>query len=197
MIAFLHTSSIHIDRFDKLVEEVRADIPTCHYVNEKLLEDALAYGKANPDEFGELIEEIRSLEPSLIICTCSSLGELSEKYSDVHRIDLPIVEYLVQTYDKVCMAYASQSTREISAKLIQEVADRVGTKVELQICDCSKAWTYMEEGEMEQYQKTIAEVIEKENRQLLPVFLCQASMDGVEDYLESPIKLYTSPKFGV
>ena len=38
MIAFLHTSPIHIETFEKLVRKLDKNVEIKHFVNEKLLE---------------------------------------------------------------------------------------------------------------------------------------------------------------
>lgn len=75
MIAFLHTSSIHIEKFDNLVRSVNKEIEVKHFVNADLLSSALENGITDSETFSREIAEIKLLQPELIICTCSTYGE--------------------------------------------------------------------------------------------------------------------------
>ena len=44
MISFLHTSSTHIERFERLVKQHTPTLKTSHFVNETLLTTALTTG---------------------------------------------------------------------------------------------------------------------------------------------------------
>ena len=69
MIAFLHTSPIHIETFEKLVRKFDENMEINHFVNEKLLETALINGKTDVVSFKKEIELIKKENPSLLICT--------------------------------------------------------------------------------------------------------------------------------
>ncbi len=95
MIAFLHTSKIHVERFENLVRRFDKNSIMQHFVNEELLENALKNGKTDSFSFVNAVEKIRKYNPDLIICTCSTYGELSDA-NNIERIDKPIAQHIVK-----------------------------------------------------------------------------------------------------
>jgi hypothetical protein len=198
MIAFLHTSPIHIDTFEKLVRKFDKNIEIKHFVNEKLLESALINGETDVVSFKKEIELIKKENPSLLICTCSTYGEECDNDSSIYRIDAPIVEYIVSNYNKIGLAYTANSTKMVSENLIHKVSMQLNKQIEILNCDCSEFWTKFETKDIEGYEKGIAEKIEQIKSEVDVVFLAQASMEGVRNYLSDLKKeVLSSPEFGV
>lgn len=135
MIAFLHTSKIHIERFEKLVRKFDKDVITKHFVNEKLLEKALLNGKTDDYSFKNEIEKIKNDNPAIIICTCSTYGKVSDD-NNIERIDKPIVQYLVKNYTRIGLVYTANSTKKVSENLIYELAAKQNRDIEIVNCDC-------------------------------------------------------------
>lgn len=198
MIAFLHTLSANVDKFDNIVKKYAPDAEIKHVVKEALLHDALANGVADYKSFNEEVEKIKSLEPEMIICTCSSYGEASDRRDDVMRIDRPIVEYILSKYSKIGLAYAASSTRDISADLLRNTAKAMGKKLKVVDIDASDAWPFYLESKFEDYVKRIAEHITEYTDQVEVVFLAQASMETAKEYVkDSSIEILSSPDYGV
>ena len=198
MIAFIHTSEIHIERFEKLVRKYDKDVRVEHFVNEKLLDTAMLNGVADSESFRRQIEIIKKKKPSLIICTCSTYGEECDNDSSIYRIDAPIVEYIVSNYNKIGLAYTANSTKMVSENLIHKVSMQLNKQIEILNCDCSEFWTKFETKDIEGYEKGIAEKIEQIKSEVDVVFLAQASMEGVRNYLSDLKKeVLSSPEFGV
>ncbi|WP_369048475.1 hypothetical protein [Tenacibaculum sp. UWU-22] len=198
MIAFLHTSEIHIQRFEKLVRKYDKNVTVKHFVNEKLLETALLSGKADSELFKNEIENIKKKNPSLLICTCSTYGEECDNHTTVYRIDKPVIEYMVQNYTKIGLAFTAHSTKKVSENLILKVASELNKQIEILNCDCSEFWTYFENKDIEKYEKGIAKSIEQIASKVEVVFLAQASMEGAKTYLTDLKKeVLSSPEFGI
>ena len=198
MIAFLHTSEIHIDRFEKLVRKYDRTIPVKHFVNEKLLETALSKGKTDVKSFRNEIELIKKEKPSLIICTCSTYGEECDNDSIIYRIDKPIVEYIVQNFKRIGLVYTAESTKKVSKNLLLKVSSELNKQIEISNCDCSQYWPYFERKDIEGYEKGIAKKIELLESKVDVIFLAQASMVGAKKYLKQIKKeVLSSPDFGI
>jgi hypothetical protein len=159
MIAFLHTSKVHIDRFEALVRQFNPDIETKHFVNKTLLDNALANGTTDSNRFRQEIEAIQKEQPALLICTCSTYGSESDKYEGVYRIDHPIVVHLVNNYSKIGLVYTANSTKTVSEDLILKTAHKQEKTITLVHCDCSEFWLHFENGDLETYRKKIAQRI--------------------------------------
>lgn len=198
MIAFLHTLSSNVEKFEALAKKYNADCEVKHFVNEKILVDALATGVVDYEAFNAEVEEIKREHPDKIICTCSTFGEASDRRGDVWRIDRPMAALVVSRYTKIGLAYAATSTRGASADLLLAVAREQGREVELVDIDCSRAWPSFEAKDMDGYASKIADEIRQHKDGVEVVFLAQASMEGAKAYLEDfPVEVLASPEYGV
>ena len=198
MIAFLHTNKAHIETFETLVRQHNPEIKTEHYVNKEILNNALLSGKTDTHQFTKEIEAIRKEKPSLIICTCSTYGSESDKFTDVYRIDKPIIEYMVTNYSKIGLVYTANSTKTVSEDLMLEIAAKQNKLIEVVYCDCSEYWSFFEAGDFESYEKGIAENIKQMASQVDVFFLAQASMAGAKKNLKSfEREVFTSPEYGI
>jgi len=199
MIAFLHTSAVHIQGFEKLVRKYNDTVEIKHFVEEDLLKTALETGALAKDKFVRIVQNIQATQrPNLLVCTCSTYGQLCEELEQIHRIDQPIANHIVANYAKIGIAYTVISTKEISQQLIQETAISQGKGIQLTLMDCSHCWPYFEGGNMDKYEKSIAQHLRKISRDVAVIFLAQASMEGAKKYLTAikPI-VVSSPEFGV
>jgi hypothetical protein len=198
MIVFLHTSPIHINKFERLVRKYDKSIPIKHFVNEAILSYAITNGKTDSENFFKEIESIRKESPDLIICTCSTYGEESDNTKFVKRIDKPIAEYLITNYNKIGLAFTAISTKEISKNMMLNMIQEREKQVEIVDCDCTSVWKYYQANDFDNYAKSIAETLLTYQGKVDAVFLAQASMEGAKDYLNNfSKKIYTSPEFGV
>lgn len=196
-IAFLHTSKVNVQRFEKLIQSIDKGITAEHYVNETLLHDALS-GNANEELFNAEIREIQKTNPALIICTCSSYGHFCKLEENVYGIDKPVAKHLVENFEKILVVFAAESTKAITLDLLKQLAVDANTSVELILCDCTSSWKYFENGEYKLYQKDIASKILPFKNQVDVIFLAQASMDGAQQYLaKGKPAVYTSPEIGL
>lgn len=205
MIAFFHTLSKNIERFDAIIQKIDPKIEVQHFVNEKILSTVMNEGKISSavrQIFQTGIKKIQQLQPDLIICTCSTFGEecknISSEGIEVMRIDQPIVEYMVGKYSKILMAYTAQSTINISRDLLLEVSAKLNKEIEIFECDCSKSWYYFLEGKQDQYEKTIAQKIQLCHKKAEVIYLAQASMEGAKKQLTNISKeILSSSEYGV
>ncbi len=198
MIAFLHTSKIHINRFENLVRKFDKKINVKHYVNNDLLVYALKNNSLHKDGFEKELLTIKSDAPQLIICTCSTYGEECDKRNDVERIDLPIANFLVKNYKKIGIAFTVNTTKKISEEMLINEAKLINKTIEIVSIDCSSSWKYFENDEFDNYELTIANKINTLASQVDVIFLAQASMEDAKKHLINLNKeVFSSPEFGV
>ena len=197
-IAFLHTSKSHINLFSEIVKKVNPAIKMTHYVNEELLEFSKKTGEANQQGFRDEVDKIRGIENGFIICTCSTYGAFCEDKKNIFRIDQPIAEYIISNFSNIGIAYTLDSTKEISKKLLEEIADETSNSIHITEIDCSDFWRWFEQGDIEKYEVGIANRIKQKSANFEVVFLAQASMEGAKKYfLDEKYKVVSSPEFGV
>lgn len=196
-ITFLHTSNLHINQFDKIVKEIDKYIEIEHFVNEEILETVLKTGNIDRSGFNIEIGRIKSRKFGIIICTCSTYGELCDD-KDVFRIDKPIAENIVSEYSKIGIAYTASSTKKKSKNLLTKIAEKQGKQIKIKEINCEACWQWFENGDFEKYSKEIASQIKKKDDGCDVIFLAQASMEGAKKHLENErYKVVSSPKFGV
>ncbi len=198
MLAFFHTLASNVDKFEDLARKYAPEEEIRHFVNEEILSFALRHGTRDDSTFDAEIEKIRTLQPQKIICTCSTYGEASDRHPDVWRIDRPVVEYIVKNYTQIGLAYAAESTYDMSLGLISAAAKVQHRMLSVKGIDCTEAWSFFEKNDMEAYSKLIAQKIQAYAQEVEVVFLAQASMEGAKAYLSDfEREVYASPEFGV
>lgn len=198
MIAFLHTSEIHIAKFENLVRRFNKEVEIKHFVNADILSYALENGETDTISFENEVAKIKELSPALIICTCSTYGASCDKNDSIERIDQPIAEYLVASYNKIGLAFTATSTQVVSRDLLLRIAKKQNKSVEIIDCDCSASWKHYEANDFDNYEKTIAEKIKEFENSVEVVFLAQASMEGAMKHLVPFSKeIHSSPAFGI
>lgn len=198
MIAFLHTSEIHITKFENLVRIFNKDVEIKHFVNTDILSYALENGKTDDKTFEIEVALIKEFNPELIICTCSTYGASCDKNNYIERIDKPIAEYLIANYTNIGLAFTATSTQVVSRDLLLSIAKEYNKSVKIIDCDCSEAWKYYETNDFATYEKTIAENLKKFEDRVEVLYLAQASMEGAMKYLLDFTKeIHSSPAFGI
>ena len=198
-MVFLHTSPVHISRFNAILNALHYKHEVRHYVNEALLNTVLETGCLDKVGFKKQLDTIRKETHEVVLCTCSTYGTLTEGFDDVERIDYPLANYVVSHYQFVGVAYTVKSTLMVTMELLHAVADKNGKKVSCSMIDCTSAWPHFESGDLEAYDNEISNIISKESLNVDVVYLAQASMDGVERTLSDQLgkEVLSTPLFCV
>ena len=206
MLAFLHTSPVHVETFQRLVSEVDAAIPIRHEVRKQLLARVRAAGAMTEAVRTEVADAIRMLAgdgAKLIVCTCSTIGAIAEaapvsKGVLVMRIDRPMAEQAVASGRRIIVLAALQSTLEPTINLLRQIASDTQREVEAREVLCTSAWPFFEREDHATYVAEIAKTIEAVALPSDLVLLAQASMApaaGLVHHLNIPI--LSSPRLGV
>lgn len=197
-MVFIHTGEVHKANFESLVRKYDQEIGIHHVVNEQMLSDALKTGKPSNEAFKKAVQQAQQSNPDVIICTCSTFGDLSDQSGVVERIDRPVVEYMVNRYSKIGLAYTAKSTWNSSSRLVESEAHKLNKTVELVPIDCSEFWDCFLNGDTEAYAQGIADLVTEKAESLQVVFLAQASMSAAQERIHSPLfEVLTSPEIGV
>jgi hypothetical protein len=202
-ITFLHTAEVHIETFSTLVEQ-QLNITSQHIVKSELLEEAINNGvsTALENNIEQLCLEIAK-ESQLVVCTCSTLGQIAEKVmlengSYVIRIDRAMADLAVTTGNRILVLAALQSTLEPTTYLMSSSQQNQQTENVITYCLVDNCWDYFLQGEQNTYLQSIADVIEQKQSDYDCIVLAQASMAGAIElikYKRAPI--LSSPEIGV
>ncbi len=204
-IAFLHTANVHIETFQKLVEDANPSIRVRHDVDESLLSEALIEGITESlcMKIDRAMATAAQTGARVVVCTCSTIGGVAENSPQQGlaisvRIDRAMADTAVRTSEKILILAAVKSTLEPTQELLLSSSKRAGKTptINLQLID--GAWSYFEQGDMEAYYDCIESHINLNHSGFDNVILAQASMAPVAGrFLGNGIRVLASPEIGV
>jgi hypothetical protein len=205
-VAFLHTSPVHVDTFERLVKAADPTVQVEHIVAEDLLADAQRVGADDP----VLVERIRaamagaaSNGAAIVVCTCSTIGGAAERAptgtgAAAARIDRAMADRAVALGPRVLIVAALESTLAPTAKLIQESAAAMHARVELEHLLVGGAWQYFQRGNRDAYIGAVVAAVRAVPRGANVIVLAQASMaPAVEVLKDLGVEVLSSPALGV
>jgi hypothetical protein len=205
-VAFLHTSPVHVETFDRLVKAADATIQVEHVVAEELLSDARRVGVDDPPLIrrihGAMTDAARN-GAAVVVCTCSTIGGVAECTPTlpgltVARIDRAMADRAVRLGSRILIVAALQSTLEPTAQLIRESASALQAEVALQTLWVEGAWPAFERGDRAAYISAVVAAVRRAPRRFDAVVLAQASMAAAAAELRDlGTEVLSSPQLGV
>ncbi|MEA2155336.1 MAG: hypothetical protein QOE11_1476 [Solirubrobacteraceae bacterium] len=204
-VGFLHTSPVHVPAFRALLSDLAPGMRDVHLVDEDLLADARRDGLGPGLRVRLLgrLQELAGHEPSVVVCTCSTLGGDAERLAErlqtaVLRIDRPMAERAVALGGRVALVAAVQSTLGPTRELFDECAAGSERAVALVDAPCLDAWALFEGGDHAGYHERVARHVRGLAGEVDVVVLAQATMAPAAALLEDlAIPLLTSPRLAV
>jgi hypothetical protein len=199
-IAFLHTAAVHVDTFDRLLDQSGYLGARTHKVMPELLNRARQHGLDSVR--AEVAEVIVGLAiANAVMCTCSTLGpiadEVAKRFDHVFRIDRPVMEEACNIGQDILVAICLESTKAATVDLLNECARVKGTVVSPRVVLCAAAWPYFERGDVNGFVANIADAIRCAlSGSVLPdcIVLGQASMRVAETELgDLSVPVISSP----
>ena len=167
-------------------DELNEEIEFSHIIDSSLIFDVMKSGGLN-EKISQrvccLLEAACCTGADLVICTCSSIGEAVDAFTDknpqynVMRIDYPMAKYVVEHDIKKVVVLATLSTTvEPSVSLIEKEAEKKGKKIEVISASIDGAFEAMISGEIEKAVSLIREKAEETCTDVDIIVLAQASM---------------------
>ena len=138
-IAFLHTSPVHVDTFERLVRASGQAIKIEHIVAEELLADAQRLGPDYPSVVAQVqsaMNSAASTGAAIVVCTCSTIGGVAEKTPTTGqfiaaRIDRAMADPAVVLGPRILLVAALESTLKPTVDLIEESAFALQAEVKI------------------------------------------------------------------
>ncbi|MFT5708889.1 MAG: hypothetical protein ACI9ES_003196 [Oceanospirillaceae bacterium] len=208
-LAFLHTSAVHIETFNRLINEFDLNIEVVHKVDESLLSQAISTGvDADLTQKVQLqIKQLITQGASVVVCTCSSIGEIAEQLelangASALRIDRAMADKAVLVGQDILIVAALQSTLSPTYDLLQTSATKLKRQVNLEVVSIDQAWSFFEAGELHKYHQCIADYIQLHAANYDVIVLAQASMADacvLCQNLATPVNIpiLSSPELGL
>lgn len=200
-IGFLHTAESHVETFGALVTDLEPTRVHVHVVRPDLLERARVHGLEDEALDGGILGALRDLvdrDARVIVCTCSTLGGVSERCGsgagiDVLRVDRPMAELAVRSGSRIGVVVALASTLSPTRAMLYDAAVAAGKEITLIDAPCFDAWRRFEQGDVAGYHREIAGCVDALDATIEVVVLAQASMAGAANLVESDRLVLSSP----
>jgi hypothetical protein len=203
-VGFLHTAQVHVATFEALSRELLPSARLVHRVDPEALE------LAREDGTGERVRavvaghlsELRAAGCGVVLCTCSTLGEVAEGLSgdglEVIRIDRPMLRRAVTLGLRIGVVAALTSTVEPTTRVLAEEAADAGAAISLEVSVVADAWDAFLRGDAEDYLSRIAQAARALSSRCDVVVLAQASMEPAAALLAGlGTPVLTSPRSAV
>lgn len=198
VIGFLHTSSVHVETFDRLTRETSDAAGTTHVVDESLLERARGNGtdSVTPDVKAH-VGHLMDAGAQVIVCTCSTIGGLAEQLSaevPVIRVDRPMARTAVAVGRRIGVIAAVESTLAPTRSLLEDEASSAGTTPAIELLLVADAWAEFEAGNADAYLRLVVDAARGLATRSDVIVLAQASMAGAEPALgDLAVPVLSSP----
>lgn len=198
-VGFLHTAQVHVATFETLALALMPSAQTVHRVDPGALELATLEGRGEQVHavVASHIAELREAGCEIILCTCSTLGEVAEGLSEdgveVIRIDRPMLRRAVALGPRIGVIAALASTVGPTARVLAEEA--AGADISVEVSVVEGAWDAFLRGDAEDYGSRVARAARALATQSDVVVLAQASMEPAAALLTGlAIPVLTSPR---
>lgn len=206
-IAFVHTSPVHVDTFDRLVKSLDSTLHARHLVAEDLLTEAQRAGTNEPalvKRVQHAMRDAASTGAAVVVCTCSTIGGIAERTPTdgsfvAARIDRAMADRAVELGPRILIVAALESTLGPTTDLIQESAHALQTDVSIQTLLLPGAWPHFLRGDHKAYlQEVVAAVAAAAATNVDVIVLAQASMAAAAAALSGlAVEVLASPLLGV
>ncbi|MBW3698240.1 hypothetical protein EK599_21430 [Vibrio sp. T187] len=202
-LTFIHTAKVHVNTFQSLIDLLAPRLRVRHIVEPSFLAHAQRSGidQTLTDKLELLLASV-SQHSQVVVVSCSSIGELAEKFdgkygSQVQRVDRAMADLAVTKGGKILVLAALESTLRPTLELLESSMRNLHQNVDVSLYLVENAWEYFSEGDHNAYLSEIAKAITAKSSEYDLVVLAQASMAGAESYITSNIPVLSSPKLGV
>lgn len=204
-IGFLHTSAVHVPRFDALVAEIAPGTTVTAVVDAALLDRARAGGIDDPvliDGVRRALVRLERAGADTIVCTCSTIGDVAERVgrgigARVVRVDRPMAESAVERGGVIMVVAALESTLEPTRALLASVAAERGAGLDVDLHLVEGAWERFEAGDMTGYLDAITGSLAALAERCDVIVLAQASMAEAADHGGTGVPVLSSPRLAV
>jgi hypothetical protein len=203
-VGFLHTAQVHVATFEALSRELMPSARTVNRVDPEALE------LARQDGMGERVRavvaghlsELREAGCEVVLCTCSTLGEIAEGLSgeglEVIRIDRPMLRRAVTLGPRIGVLAALASTIEPTTRVLAEEAADAESGIAVEVSVVDGAWDAFLSGDAADYHSRIAQGARALSSRCDVVVLAQASMEPAAALLAGlATPVLTSPRSAV
>jgi Asp/Glu/hydantoin racemase len=209
-VALIHTSFVFFDRepllFD-LFDEILPEVERLNIVDDQMLAEVMEKASIDPQITRRMSHYVLAAQAAgvdAIFNTCSSLGPAFDVAKELVsipcvKIDDGMAELAAKEAKKIAVLATVPTTLPPTAALIQEKADQLGTKIELQRFLCEGAFDLLMKGEKDRHDDMVSEKALESAEWADTLVLAQCSMARLAPRLskETHRPVLSSPRLGV
>jgi Asp/Glu/hydantoin racemase len=208
-LGLVHTVRRVIPGLSDLAAELLPDVRQLHYLDESVLQDAIALNGLSAD----IIRRVRTLVQlaaercEVVLVTCSSIGPAAdiaagECYVPVLRLDRPMAQEAVHTAQRVGVIATLGSTLQPTTELVRKCAAEAEREVAVTPLLVAGAFAAASGGDQATHDRLVLEGLQGLLTGAEPVetvLLAQASMAAVAAQLpdELQARILSSPRSGL
>lgn len=205
-LAFLHTSAVHVARFQALLNELAPGLKVRHEVAAHLLDEARHRGCVDAElasRVAQAMGKAAATGARVVICTCSTIGAAAVRSGTpgnfvAMRLDEAMMKRAVERGPRVLVVAALADTMLPTMALLEQVARGQQADVRATPLLVDEAWPAFMAGDMNTYLTLLATAIRQHAADIDVVVLAQASMAPVADLLaDLKVDVLSSPVLGV
>lgn len=187
-----------VESVEKIFTETCGEVRFHHILDSGLISDIVEAGGITPrleERIYALFDAASATDADVIVSTCSSLGDVAEKYAAEHpelkilRIDYPMAKYAAENGKKVSVLSTLSTTAGPSVGLVQSLARAAGREAELEVVQATVpgAFDAMRSGNLEKATELVEETAKKLCAGSDIVLLAQASMSVFKQTLKETL----------
>ncbi len=206
-LAIVHTTPVTIEPLKALAGELLPDHQVINFVDDsilpKLIEDPshMSFVRKKIIQYMKFAEKTGA---DIILNACSSVGEVvkeakKEVNIPVVRIDEAMAEKAISEGNKIGVVATLATTLNPTMALLESKAAETGKEIQLESNVASEAYQRLMNGEKEEHDHILKDLLKKMANEVDVVVLAQASMARVVAQLpkSSQSKFLSSPKLGM
>jgi hypothetical protein len=205
VLTLLHTADVHVATFEALLRRFAPRLRRHHIVAADLLAQAEREGLSTAlrERLRKRLAEVTPTAPTLVLCTCSTLGGLAEDLGpetglEILRLDRALAEAALDAGRRILVLAAVGATLGPTREMLESVARSRHLAVNIDLRLVENAWGYFCEGDLDGYRKAIADAARRFASDCDVIVLAQASMASAADLLSDlPVPVLTSPALGI
>lgn len=208
-LGLVHTVRRVIPGLSELTSELLPEVRQLHYLDESVLQDAIALGGLSPDieRRVAMLVQLAAVRSDVVLVTCSSIGPAADAAAasspvPVLRIDRPMAECAVEIAARIGVIATLGSTLKPTADLVTHWAKQAGRQVAVQTKLVEGAFAAAVAGDQATHDRLVLAGLQELLSGDAPaevVLLAQASMAAVAAQLpeELQARILSSPRSGI
>lgn len=203
-ITCVHTGMGLAPVLETVFSNAVGEISCNHIVDTGILRDVIRDGGVSDlteKRLLSLFEEALMAKPDLVVCTCSSIGDVADKAAAMHpeakiiRIDHAMAEYAVEHFEKIAVMATLTTTITPSCRLVERLAEKKGKHVQVISATAEGAFANLIGNKPDEALQCMKDCAVKLCKDAQVLLLAQASMGNFAEELSkvTGVPVFTSP----